>query len=277
MAETSLTTLEDLNTLGVENLTAMIGQAGMGKPANVGIPRLAIEQMADNDDGDKLPKGEYRLRIEDKDYYIKNPTVRFYVRYFSYDSFNSESPKDSPRTVLKPSLKDEFPDSKGGNKCGKLTTQEIEALPESSKLKVAQKSIKCTQVVYGYIDGKCEGTTLNGETEDLDGTPFVYSVRGSAFQPVWNFIGKLGQKTIMFSLQLRLSTKRNKMGSVTYFTPEIEEFDKVSIVDDDVKRISFIMDDISSYNDRIISMHKEHLKDKLTGEELAVSDSLEVA
>ena len=277
MTDTNLTTVEDLNSISTENLAAMMGQVGLGKPVNAGIPRLAIEQMAENDEGERLPKGNIRLRVDGVDYYFdKDPLVRLYARYFAYDAFNAENPKESPRTVMKPSLKDDFPDSKGGNKCGKLSAQEVDALPKDSSLLAAQKAIKCTQIVYGYVHS---GTakTIEGQEQDMSGTPFVWSVRGSAFQPIWNYIAKLGQKTIMFSRVVEIRTKRNKMGSVTYFTPELEDIETLPLNDDDVGRINTIMEDIKKYNDRIVSQHKEHLKDKLTSSELDVSDSLEVA
>lgn len=277
MTDTNLTTVEDLNKISTENLAAMIGQVGLGKPVNSGIPRFAIEQMAENDEGERLPKGSYRLKVDGEDYYFDgDPLVRLYVRYFAYDAFNADNPKESPRTVMKPSLKEDFPDSKGGMKCGKLTPQEIEALPKDSSLLAAQKAIKCTQIIYGYVH-QGHVKTIEGEEQDMVGTPFVWSVRGSAFQPLWNYIGKLGQKNIMFSNVIELKTKRNKMGSVTYFTPELSDVEKLKLNDDDVGRINTIMDDIKSYNNRIVTQHKEHLKDKLTSEELDVSDSLEVA
>ncbi len=81
----------------------------------------------------------------------------------------------------------------------------------------------------------------------------------------------------MVSNGIELKTKPNKIGSVTYFTPELNDVEKLKLNDDDVGRINTIMEDIKSYNDRIITQHKEYLKDKLTSDELSVSDSLEVA
>ena len=143
MTDNEITTFTEINDGNLEKIAALIGQTGLGKPTNIGLPRLAIEQMADNDDGDRLPKGEFRVRSGDQNIYIKTPVVRLYARYFSYGAYNTENPKDSIQTVMKPSLKEEFPDSKGGLKCGKLTKDEVEALPKNSPKLALQKSIKC--------------------------------------------------------------------------------------------------------------------------------------
>jgi hypothetical protein len=124
----NMITMDDLNEENMAKLAAMVGQTETRATTTQGLPRLAIEQQADNDDGEPLPKGSFRIRLDNSTVYAKEITVRMFVRYYSYDLWNQNSPEDSIRTVLAPSLSDDFPDTSGGMKCGKLSKQEVEGL-----------------------------------------------------------------------------------------------------------------------------------------------------
>jgi hypothetical protein len=140
-------TMDDLNEENMAKIAAMIGQTDNRPATQQGLPRLAIEQQSENDDGEPLPKGSFRVRLDNNTVYSKEISVRMFVRYYSYDLWNQQSPEDSIRTVLAPSLSDDFPDTSGGMKCGKLSKQEVEGLSTNSLEHAKQKSIKCTQVV----------------------------------------------------------------------------------------------------------------------------------
>ena len=270
-------TMDDLTEENMAKLAAMVGQTETRSNVQQGLPRLAIEQQADNDDGEPLPKGSFRIRLDNNTVYAKEITVRMFVRYYSYDLWNQQSPEDSIRTVLAPSLSDDFPDTSGGMKCGKLNKQEVEALSTNSLEHAKQKSIKCTQVVYGIITGAKDATDTTGEAVDLKGTPFIWSARGSAFMPVANYIREVPSNKIIFGQKVNIATKRNKNGGITYCTPVFDKPQPVKIVDEDVETLNTFMKDIERWNERVLKQYNERKENVLAMDDLDVAKALENA
>ena len=270
-------TMDDLTEENMAKLAAMVGQTETRSNVQQGLPRLAIEQQADNDEGEPLPKGSFRVRLDNNTVYAKEITVRMFVRYYSYDLWNQQSPEDSIRTVLAPSLSDDFPDTSGGMKCGKLNKQEVEALSTNSLEHAKQKSIKCTQVVYGIITGAKDATDTTGEAVDLKGTPFIWSARGSAFMPVANYIREVPSNKIIFGQKVSIATKRNKNGGITYYTPVFDKPQPVKIVDEDVETLNTFMKDIERWNERVLKQYNERKENVLAMDDLDVAKSLENA
>ena len=270
-------TMDDLNEENMAKLAAMVGQTETRSNVQQGLPRLAIEQQADNDDGEPLPKGSFRIRLDNNTVYAKEITVRMFVRYYSYDLWNQNSPEDSVRTVLSPSLSDDFPDTSGGMKCGKLNKQEDEALSTNSLEHAKQKSIKCTQVIYGVIAGAKDATDTTGEAVDLKGTPFIWSARGSAFMPVANYIREVPSNKIIFGQKVSIATKRNKNGGITYYTPVFDKPQPVKIVDEDVETLNTFMKDIEKWNERVLKQYNERKENVIAMDDLDVAKALENA
>ena len=277
ISNTEIQNIDEITEENLELVARMIGQTDKStSSAGSGLPRLAIEQDTESDSGEALPKGHYRLRSGDHTFHVKSPVVRFFVRYFTYDLWNAENPEDSIRSVMKASLRDEFPDSSGGMKSGKLSKKEAETLTPNSIEAAKQKLIKTTQVIYGIIH-EGVGVTVDGEEQDLKGTPFIYSARGSAYVPVSDHIKKLGSRKIMFSILTKLATQRHKNGAVVYYSPVLIEGDTVKIDSKDMEQLKLFFDDIEKYNSRILKSYNEHQKAVLTSEELDIDRELEVA
>ena len=270
-------TMDDLNEENMAKLAAMVGQTETRSNVQQGLPRLAIEQQADNDDGEPLPKGSFRIRLDNNTVYAKEITVRMFVRYYSYDLWNQNSPEDSVRTVLSPSLSDDFPDTSGGMKCGKLNKQEVEALSTNSLEHAKQKSIKCTQVIYGVIAGAKDATDTTGEAVDLKGTPFIWSARGSAFMPVANYIREVPSNKIIFGQKVSIATKRNKNGGIVYYVPAFDKPQPVKIVDEDVETLNTFMKDIEKWNERVLKQYNERKENVIAMDDLDVAKALENA
>lgn len=270
-------TMDDLNEENMAKLAAMVGQTEKRSNVQQGLPRLAIEQQTDDDDGEPLPKGSFRIRLDNNTVYAKEITVRIFVRWYSYDMYNKVKPEESIRTVLASSLSDDFPDTSGGNKCGKLSKQEVEALPPNSLEFARQKNIKCVQVVYGIITGAKDATDTTGEAVDLKGTPFIWSARGSSYMPVSNYIREVPSNKIIFSQKVNISTKRNRQGSNTYYTPVFDKPQPVNIADEDVETLNIFMKDIEKWNERVLKQYNERKENVLAMDDLDVANSLEDA
>ena len=270
--------IDEVNEENLAKVAAMIGQVDTSRPeVAAGLPRLAIEQQNENKEGDTLPKGSFRLRVGEQTVYSKEIEARFFVRYYSYDLWNQDNPEDSIRTVLAPSLSDDFPDTSGGNKCGKLAKDEIANLSTNSLEHAIQKSIKCTQVIYGTIT-KAEGAaTADGEEVDLKGTPFIWSARGSAFMPVNTYIREVPSNKIMFGQKVKIATKRNVNGSVIYYTPVFDKPQSIKVTDKDIELLNTFMEDINKWNTRVLKQYNERKDTVLAREDLDIAQELESA
>ena len=267
--------IEDFNDENVAKIAAMIGQVDVNSNTAVGLPRLAIEQQNETKEGETLPKGAFRLRMGDKSIYSKEMELRLFVRYYSYDLWNNEQPELSVRTVLAPSLSDDFPDTSGGNKCGKLSKDEASGLPVNSIEHAKQKSIKCTQAVYGVVTSAPDAKTVEGEEVDLKGTPFIWSARGSAFMPVADYIREVPSTKLMFGQKAKLATKRHVNGSVIYYTPVFEKPKPVKVENGDIELLNTFMEDIDKWNVRVIKEYRDRKDAVLSRDDLDVANSLE--
>ena len=270
--------IDEVNEENLAKVAAMIGQVDTSRPeVAAGLPRLAIEQQNENKEGDTLPKGSFRLRVGEQTVYSKEIEARFFVRYYSYDLWNQDNPEDSIRTVLAPSLSDDFPDTSGGNKCGKLAKDEIANLSTNSLEHAIQKSIKCTQVIYGTIIKADNAATADGEEVDLKGTPFIWSARGSAFMPVNTYIREVPSNKIMFGQKVKIATKRNVNGSVIYYTPVFDKPQPIKVTDKDIELLNTFMEDINKWNTRVLKQYNERKDTVLAREDLDIAKELESA
>ena len=109
--ETALVIPESLNEQDFENLAKLTGQDDFAKEER--IPRLSIEQSSDDNDGNPVPRGKYRLWVDSSNYYMDTPVVRLFLRMFGYSVYDPSENRFANRTVLKPSLRDVFPDIQG--------------------------------------------------------------------------------------------------------------------------------------------------------------------
>jgi len=274
--ENILVVPENINDQDFEKFAKAIGQDDFSQADR--IPRLSIEQSTDDNEGNTIPRGKYRLWVDNSTYYINNPTVRLFLRMFSYSVYDQSENRFSNRTILKPSLKDAFPDTAGGLKCGKLGREEIDSLGDNSIEKALQKSIRCAQTIYGVIEsGKAYKVDSPKKTVDMKGTPFMWTVRGASFIPVSDFIkGLTDHKKIMLKTSVKLATERMQRGSVTYYQAKVTETGEPHFGDEDINILSSFADDVNKYNAYVLQEHKDAKKLLDVQDELDVETELAV-
>ena len=148
LAEDNVLVVVPENLDEFESIAKVTGQDDFSQSER--IPRLSIEQSVDDNDGNTVPRGKYRLWIDNTTYYMNAPKVRFFLRMFGYSVYDVNENKFSNRTMLKPSLKDAFPDITGGMKCGRLSRDEIESLSDNS-IEKALKHIKNIELLSNLL------------------------------------------------------------------------------------------------------------------------------
>ena len=148
------------------------------------LARLSVNYATEDSDENTLPRGYYRLYDPDSrnTVFAKDVKFRPFVRTYMYNVWDNEENQFSCRTVQCKSMGDPFHDTSGGEKCGRLSKEEQNALPNDSAILTQQKNIKCVQVIYGLAT--IEGKNSTKEDYTLENVPAVWYVKGASFIPI---------------------------------------------------------------------------------------------
>jgi len=249
----------DLDNLDEAALMAMTGQGGAPQQS-AGLPRLSINYETEDDAGNTLPRGSWRVMLDGQYLYTTELSFRPFARMFNYSLWDSEEGKMTSQSIQTPSLGDRFPDSSGSEKCGRLSKDDEAALDPADPRALLSREVVCNQIVYGTISGdfkSADGTKVKVENE-----PIVAYFKKSGFRPVREAIDTITrQKKLMAKTVLQLSTKKNKMGSVTFWTPTFAQVDYLDqLTSEDMGLLKKFMETIKGYNDTILAKYRDASK-----------------
>jgi hypothetical protein len=113
-----------------------------------------------------------------------------------------------------------------------------------------------------------EAKTADGRDVKLENYPVVTYFKRSGFRPAREAIERLGKNTLMNEVVFELTTKRHKMGSVTYFTPVFTQKDTVKMDDATMETMAMFLETVKASNANIMEQHKESVKAKANEEEI---------
>jgi len=243
-----------------DDTTTFMELTGQAKAtSNVGLPRLNINYDTETDDGTALTRGSWKMFIDGEFIYAKDVLIRPILRTFEWSVYDMEQGTFSCKSVQKPTLAGEFPDSSAGNKCGRLSLKEEEVLKDDDPLKVKSRSAVCNQVIYGQISG--DFTKADGTKVDIKDKPFVSYFKRSGFRPIRDFIdGLTRQKKIMQKVVIKLATSRVKSGSVVYYVPVPTLHSEVQVSDTDKTLMKDFSETVKAHNENILIQNREALK-----------------
>ncbi len=246
----------------IEEMMKLTGQGG-AVTEKVGLPRLNINYDQETDDGYNLVRGDWKMYLDGRFIFAREVKLRALLRTYEYSMWDAEANEGkggfSCKSVQKTSFGGMFPDTQGGNKCGRLTRDEEDALDKDDPRYLASRAVVCNQVIYGRISGKFN---------EQDGTPCVVSdepviayFKRSGFKPISDFIqGLTKQNKLMAQTSILLRTNKQKKGSVTYWTP-MPTFDStVSITDADKELMGTFAETVKGHNENVMNGHREALK-----------------
>lgn len=252
----------------------LTGQADTTASSNKNsLSRLAINYQEETDDGEQLKKGTWRIWDGTSNVYADKVYIRALMRTFSWSIWDQEEKEFSSQSVERVKLQGDFPDSTGGNKCGRLSKQEEELLSQDDPRLLLSKSVNCNQVIYGVIDIP-EATRPDGSTAKVENMPFKAFFKRSGFIPVRNFIDQeltRKKKMLMPKAYIELTTDKQKSGGVIYWTPKLSLVKEVSITDGDKELIKAFADTVKGYNEQIMSDHRESLKSSMSESDVDLS------
>ena len=121
------------------------------------------------------------------------------------------------------------------------------------------RSATCNQVLYGMVSGSFKKG--NGEEVTLDSHPVVAYFKRSGFLPMSNFINSLTkQKKIMQKVWIKLTTNRQKKGSLNYFVPVPTFSSECEITEDDKAWMKKYAETVKAHNENIMEQYRETTK-----------------
>ena len=245
-----------------EELKKLTGQ-GEGGGDRVGLPRLGINYDQENDDGNPRTRGHWKIFVDGEFLYAPEVKIQSLMRMFEYSMWDAEANEGrggfSCKSVQKPSFGGTFPDTEGGNKCGRLTRDEEEKLNDQDPAYLKSRAVICNQVIYGTISGTFK--TGAGKEVKIDKKPMIAYFKKSGFKPISDFISGLGrQDKVMAHCEITLRTHKNKKGSVTYWTPVPTLSGTVGLSEDDKHLVVKFDQTIRAHNDSVLQEFKEAQK-----------------
>jgi len=236
-------------------LMAASGQQTQQK--QTGLPRLNINYDMETDDGLSLTRGDWKVYVDGRFLYAPTVKLRPILRTFEYSLWDADEGAFVCKSVQKPTISGDFPDTEGGSKCGRLTRTEEETASEEAQMR--SRAVVCNQVIYGQITGTFN--TADGTEVKLDAQPVVAYFKRSGFKPIGDFIDGLSrQKKLMQRQMISLATSRQKKGSVTYWVPSPTLDSEVPITEADKQLMGMFAETVSAHNNYVMEKNREASK-----------------
>ena len=245
-----------------EELKKLTGQ-GEGGGDRVGLPRLGINYDQETDDGKPLVRGHWKIMVDGEFLYAPEVKIQSLMRMFEYSMWDAEANEGrggfSCKSVQKPSFGGTFPDTEGGNKCGRLTRDEEEKLDDQAP-GLPQEPCRDLQSGHLRYDQRHLQDGAGNEVK-IDKKPMIAYFKKSGFKPIADFISGLGrQDKVMAHCEITLRTHKNKKGSVTYWTPVPTLSGTVGLTEDDKHLVVKFDQTIRAHNDSVLREFKEAQK-----------------
>ena len=216
--------LANFDSLSKEQIMRLTGQEDDSGGNSILLPRLAINRVGEDDDGNKLEVGTYKIYdpTSEKIVYSKKENgpvkLRPFIRAYQYMEYNPDENNYSNKSIIFKSWKDEAIDMNGGIKCGKIPFKEQDSLSKEDQAK--QRQIKCYTLVYGLLN--MHAVTGDGTETAIEDLPVLWRATGVNFRPINETITSIkGQNRLIQNTNLLLATKRKKHGANVYYMTDL--------------------------------------------------------
>jgi len=201
----------------------LTGQAETDTKPQTGLPRLNINYKEEDDNGVSLKRGTWSVWNGKARVYADSVRMQPLLRMYEWSVWDQDEGRLSCKSIQKPKLAGEFPDSLGGNKCGRLSKKEEEALSHDDPAFLLSRSVNCNQVMYGILNST-GAMYADGSPAPIENMPFMAYFKKSGFIPVSNFIKHelTSKSALMHKSIIEFTTQKQKNGGVIYWTPKLE-------------------------------------------------------
>lgn len=272
MTNTALTTLP---TNAVE-LNKIFGFEGRGKPA---LPTLKVNG-SDEEEGCGAPKGTFVFDDGERLLYASDITIRTFIKGLQYRVWNAKDKNKNDMSIIANSFRAEFRSISGKIACGKLPKKQYLELGDNvtSLQKELQDSVKCKLIVFGLVSGTFKSVDTDEEVV-LKDELFIWTTSQSSFMIMEQTISGIEkERRAVPCTPIKLKLKKEKSGSVTYFTPQPEVLNETVSLDPvvDIANLNVIKKYITDTNDFVSRKYNEALKGKAVDDDFkSVGEILE--
>lgn len=267
-----LTTIDGSELAELADILGTETASGGGGDTLVRVPKLDHQHDGEDDDGNPLPRGEFRLHMPDQIVYAK--TVKFrplasHIQYFLW-----ENDKLTKSRALK-NMREEARDTSGGIACG---MPEWEVRAENEDLRQKYKDCQ-RRVVRGLVS--MIGHNLEGEEIIIENQPTIYFGKGPTnYGGFFNeYVKPLPKGANIFDYEAKMSTERMKKGATVYFKIHWEPLlkNKLPMTKDVFETMKVFADTIRAENKYVDDQYFKAVKeDSLdTSAMAAIEDSLD--
>lgn len=278
----TLTTMTDdidnlVSAFTNDDMDALMKMSGQSETTQTeGLPRLNINYSEEADDGTPLKRGTWKIRVNGEFLYAPEVTIRPILRTYEYSTWDQEEQTFACKSVQKPTLSGDFPDTLGTNKCGRLSRDEEEQMAKDDPDFIRSRSAVCNQIIYGLIEGTF--TKADGTEVELSGTPFVSYFKKSGFMPMKSFIDSLTkQRKIMQRCNILLRTDKKTMGATSYWVPVPTLAGEVDITTSDKDLMTVFAETVKGHNDYVMGQNRDVTKTLASDEVIDLADDFEDA
>ena len=250
-----------VDAFSADDATALMQASGqnIGGDRREGLSRLNINYDTETEDGHTLTRGDWKMFYEGEYIYAKEVFLQPILRTFEWSLFNAEEGNFSCKSIQKPTMTGDFPDTDGGTKCGRLSVDEEEKLKDDDPVRLRSRSAVCNQVIYGMISGSF--VKGNKEKIEVKNHPVISYFKRSGFVPISSFIQTLTrQKKIMQKCVIKIGTQRQKKGSVTYWIPVPRLSSETEINDTDKELMKKFAETVKAHNENIMNQYRDAVK-----------------
>tara|TARA_B110000908_G_scaffold111131_1_gene130351 strand:+ start:3494 stop:4321 length:828 start_codon:yes stop_codon:yes gene_type:complete len=241
----------------------LMTRMGAKQDAPQGMLELKVNSQSDDDEGKPLPRGSFYLKGDSPVHYAEKVQFRPLTQHYMYTHYSPEEEKVINRTIQMTSFREEPRDMKGTLRCGKPSGAGFRDLPDEEKAKY--EHITAFRVVRGLVS--FTGKDLDGNEKTYKNEPCVLRLKGSNFMPFSEQVeNKMPKSANLLDHNLNLTTKRNKNGSVVWFTFEYEiDLKKKLPFTQEVYDTLVVLDhEVTAYNVKVDKAYYEALaKDTL--------------
>lgn len=207
--------MNDITTVDgyeLEQFSDILGSAGGGDSGDglIRVPKFDHQHSPDDDDGNVMPRGEFRLHMPEGIVYAKKPLFRPLMAHIQYYLWEDDK---LTKSLVCNSLRDEARDTAGGIACG---MPEWEVRAEDKELRQKYKDCQ-RRVVRGLVT--MDGHTLDGSPVKIENQPAIYFGKGSTnYGGFFNeYMKVLPKGARLHDYQSEMSTERMKVGETVFF------------------------------------------------------------
>lgn len=260
----------DLAVVG-NNAVAINKLFGFDNTFERDIPVLRIEGSDDEEGVVKAPKGTFVYDDGKTLLYCNEVHFRAYVKSYQYRLYDKDNKDNNDMSIIGKDFNTEYRSTSGRIACGKLSKKRLQDVELTKEQQFYQDNAKCKLIVFGVVSGEFTNVD-NKEKVQVEDALCLWTVSQSAFMSIAETLKGIEKERRPVPLTpIRLSLKREKNGTVTFYMPipHVETRTAKFVVERDQEYLERITKYIKDTNDFVNNKYHEKIKENSQNDNFA--------